>query len=105
LLQNCLAVLGNRDRVGRAELVASLRAEHKRPSRKYEDGITAEKMPIILKHFGVAPEIMRVKCKTQGKSTVRGYLRAEFLNAIPRNPVTQATDEISLALTALLEIS
>jgi hypothetical protein len=79
LIHDCLKVLAERDRIPTAELVEALWAEDEYPWRKYEGGVTAEKLSSMLKPFGVAPKTIRVGPKGPTGSTLKGYYRADFL--------------------------
>jgi len=81
-IEHCLLVMGDRDRMGTTELVGGLQAMHLGPWRTYlGDGLTAHALAGLLKPFNIEPNVIRIKSKTEDNSTVRGYLRSDFVRA------------------------
>jgi protein gp37 len=82
LLQHCLRVLGDRDRITTADLMAGLRDIPLAPWREYEGcGVTAISLAAMLKPFGIEPKMIRVRPKGQAQDTVRGYFRIDLIKA------------------------
>lgn len=115
LLRDCLAVVGECDRITSAELVRGLREIPTSPWRSYEGmGITEISLASMLKLFDVEPKTIRVKPKGEPNSTAKGYRSEPLRKAVQenqtepedttrRNPVTPS-DESQTKPVAVLRV-